>query len=118
MVDEYSGLEFSPDGRYLHQSCEIKGGFHSRLWDLDGPQPRTVLDDDHCRSAFRPDGREFVAGYPDRTIRFFDTASGRELRRFPIAVQPDLLLRWNPKLPQLHLHWGTSWVLLNVENRP
>src|ERR1022692_3604940 len=33
----------------------------SRLWDLEGPQPRTILDDDYRDVAFRPDDREFAA---------------------------------------------------------
>jgi serine/threonine protein kinase/WD40 repeat protein len=115
-VSEYGGLEFSPDGRFLHQCCQVQGGFHSRLWDLDGPQPRAVLDDNHWSLAFRPDGREFAATYPDRTIRFFETASGRERRRFPLALGPDFLLRWNPRLPQLLIATRTSLGLLNVDS--
>ena len=116
LVSEYDGLEFSPDGRFLHQRCQVQGGFRSRLWDLDGPQPRTVLDDDHRGLAFRPDGRQFAAVYPDQTVRFFDTASGRELRRFPIALRlADDLLLWNPKLPQLLIRTRASLGLLNVD---
>jgi serine/threonine protein kinase/WD40 repeat protein len=115
LVNEYYGLEFSPDGRYLHQRCQVPGGCRSRLWDLDGPQPRAVLDDDHYNFAFRPDGREFAVAYPDQTVRFFDTGSERELRRFPIALRPDCMLRWSPKLPQLLIWMPTSLSLMNVD---
>ncbi len=116
LVNEYDGLQFSPDGRFLHQRCQFQGGRRSRLWDLDGPQPRAVLDDDHLALAFRPDSRQYAASYPDQTIRCFDTASGRELRRFRVAAKPPAYgLFWNPKLPQLLIWEGASLQLLNVD---
>jgi serine/threonine protein kinase/WD40 repeat protein len=115
LVDAYRGLQFSPDGRFLHQRCAVRGGWRSRLWDLEGLRPRAVLDDEHCNLAFRPDGCQCAAAYPDRTIRFFETASGRELWRFPHALDPSCLLCWNPRLPQLLLCAGTSLGLMNVE---
>jgi serine/threonine protein kinase/WD40 repeat protein len=116
LVSEYEGLQFSPDGRFLHQSCKVQGGCRSRLWDLDGPQPRAVLDDEHVGFAFRPDSGQCAASYSDGTVRFFDTASGRELRRFRIAAMPLAWgLSWNPKLPQLLLWEGASLQLLNVD---
>jgi WD40 repeat protein len=115
-VSTYMGLRFSPDGRFLHQRCQVQQGFRSRLWDLDGPQPRAVLDDDHGNLTFRPDNRQCAAFYPDRTVRLFDTASGRELRRFRVAdMQPSCWVDWNPKLPQLLLWAGESLRLLNVD---
>jgi serine/threonine protein kinase/WD40 repeat protein len=114
-VEGYRGLEFSPDGRYLHQRCQVRNGFRSRLWDLQGPRPRVVLDDNHVNLAFRPDGRELAAAYPDRTIRFFDTL-GHQLRQFPHPLPPLRSLRWNPRLPRLVLYEGTSLELMNVDN--
>jgi serine/threonine protein kinase/WD40 repeat protein len=116
LVDEYAGLQFSLDGRFLHQRCQAQGGYRSRLWNLDGPQPRAVLDDEHCNLAFRPDSRQVATVYPDKTVRFFDTASGRELRRFRVAAMPpDSGLLWNPKLPQLLIGAPSSLQLLNVD---
>ena len=115
LVNPYGGLQFSPDGRFLHQCYQVRGGYRARLWNLDAPQSRAVLDDDHCNLTFRPDSRQCAASYPDKTVRFFDTASGRELRRFRVAdMPPDCGLTWNPKLPQLLLSKSTFLHLLNV----
>jgi serine/threonine protein kinase/WD40 repeat protein len=102
-VDFYGGLQFSPDGRFLHQMCSTPNGLRSRLWDLTAPTPTAVLDDDHNGLAFCPDGREVAVSYRvDRTVRFLETATGRELRRCKLDVVPNPReLRWNPKLPQL-----------------
>jgi serine/threonine protein kinase/WD40 repeat protein/Tfp pilus assembly protein PilF len=116
MVTEYGALEFSPDGRFLHQRYQVSGGSRSRLWDLDSPQRGTVLAEDPWGLAFRPDGREIAALYPDQTVRFFDPAASlRERRRFPIALLPKCRLRWNPRLPQLLVASPSSLELLNVD---
>jgi hypothetical protein len=115
-VNSYGGLQFSPDGRFLHQVCSTQKGVHSRLWDLVVPKPKAVLDDDHNGLAFRSDGQEVAVSYRNRTVRFLETASGRELRRFALDRIPrERSLRWNPKLPQLVFDDGMSIRLLNVE---
>jgi serine/threonine-protein kinase len=115
LVSDYGGLQFSPDGRFLHQRCEASQGWKSQLWQLDALQPKALLADDHTFLAFRPDGCEVAAAYPDSTIRFCDTVSGRELRRFSVAPMPDIGLVWNPKLPQLLLRAYAGLRLLNVD---
>jgi WD40 repeat protein len=87
-VSYYGGLEFSPDGRFLHQRCSVAKGFRSRLWDLDGPKPRAVLDDDNSGFTFRRDSRQCAASYQDGTIRILETVSGHESRRFRVEVDP------------------------------
>jgi serine/threonine protein kinase/WD40 repeat protein len=115
-VDDYGGLQFSPDGRFLHQFCNTARGPYPRLWDLDASKLKAVLEDDHNGLAFRPDGREFAVSYRNRTVRFFETASGRELRRFTLDITPDDRgLIWNPKLPQLLFSQRNSLHLLNVD---
>jgi WD40 repeat protein/Tfp pilus assembly protein PilF len=112
-VWSYGDLQFSPDGRFLHQRCRLQGGYRSRLWNLDGPKPITVLDDEHAALAFAPDSRQCAAFFSrDRSIRILETASGSELRRFRLDVELDDLL-WNPKLPQLSIRSfrGGSWLL-------
>ncbi len=116
LVGDYWGIGFSPDGRFLHLIFKTPQDIRSRLWDLDAPQPKAVLDDDHVSLAFRPDSREVAASYPDRTVRFFDPATGREKRRFSIDVTPPYhSLHWNPQLPQLMIRNRTSLRLLNVD---
>jgi len=115
----YAELEFSPDGRFLHQHCKVPTGARARLWDLDGPEPKAVLDDAHCGLGFRPDSRQCAAIYRDRTLRLFETASGRELRRFRVDVdltaERYVLLSWNPKLPQLLIGTRLGLWLLDLE---
>jgi WD40 repeat protein len=115
-VDEYDGLQFSPDGRFLHQLYHTPRGIRSLLWDLDAPKPKAVLDDEHNGLAFRPDSQEVAVSYRNRTLRFLEPASGRELRRFTLDLMPiDRSLLWNPKLPQLLVHMKKSMRLVNVD---
>jgi serine/threonine protein kinase/WD40 repeat protein/Tfp pilus assembly protein PilF len=115
-VDDYGGLQFSPDGRFLHQICATPRGLCSRLWDLQAPKPKAVLEDDHNALAFRPDGREMAVSYRNRTMCFLETSTGRELRRFTLDKAPaDRQLAWNPKLPQLAIGTGASFYLINVD---
>jgi eukaryotic-like serine/threonine-protein kinase len=116
-VDNYGGLQFSPNGRFLHQQCKTPKGIRSRLWDLDAdPKPKAVVDDDHNGLAFRHDSCEVAIFYRNRTVRFLETVSRRELRRFTLDITPlDSALQWNPKLPQLCVYNRTSIRLLNVD---
>jgi serine/threonine protein kinase/WD40 repeat protein len=115
-VAGYWGLEFSPDGRFLHQICEVGKGYQARLWRLDGPRPTAVLADDHVDLAFRPDGGQYAAGYPDGSVRLFDTRSGKELRRFATGTRDNaFMLRWNPKYPRLLLHTNRDLRLLDLD---
>ena len=112
------GLEFSPDGRFLHHVSSGKqaAGFRARLWRLDGPRPALVLDDDHYAVAFRPDGARFAATYPDMTIRTFDAASGAELRRYPVAMpRTDFGLAWDPTQPRLLLSSSRARRFLDLD---
>lgn len=100
----YGGLEFSPDGRFLHQLWPFAGGYRGRLWRIDTAEPVAVLSDDHVNLTFRGDSRQFAAGYPDSSLRIFDAETKHEVRRFGnILTQAEALLRWNPRLPQIGL---------------
>jgi serine/threonine protein kinase/WD40 repeat protein len=109
-------LRFSPDGRFLNQRYEVRGGVRERLWDLKGPKLGGVPEGDQAGLTFRPDSRQCAASYPDRTVRIFETASGRELRRFSVpSLPPGQGVFWNPRLPQVLLRAGASLRLLNVD---
>ena len=75
-VDDYGGLEFSPDGQYLHHVVNGEQGMRSILWRLGKPVP--VLTDEHNAFAFRADTGQCAAHYPDGSIRFYSLASGHE----------------------------------------
>jgi eukaryotic-like serine/threonine-protein kinase len=112
----HGGLEFSPNGRFLHQRCKLSSPYHSCLWDLDTSPPRIVLEGNYSDLTFRPDSGECAAAYSDRTVRFFDLSSGRELRRFLIAGIPaDRGLSWNPTLPLVLVTTDAWQGLLNVQ---
>jgi WD40 repeat protein/tetratricopeptide (TPR) repeat protein len=112
---DYSGLEFSPDGRFLNQVWESPQGLHARLWRLDGLQPVKVLDDYYHPCAFRPDSRQVATTYPDGTIRLIETQSGQEVRRFPGGMPgTGSLIRWSSRLPQLILWKGTVCRVVDV----
>ncbi len=114
-VSDYRGVEFSPDGRLLQQHCHKEQGFRSRVWRLDGPEPVLVLDDDHSFLAFRPDGEQFAASYPDGTIRLFDAATGNELRRYLInSPLSDSYVDWNPTGASLVLN-GAHLRILDLD---
>jgi WD40 repeat protein len=112
-VSDYGGLAFSPDGRFLHQSCETAGGGRSRLWRLDGTKPVAVLDAYRYGFTFRPDGRECAASYPDGSIRVHELPTGKERRRWQLAFpDPSPGLLWNPKRPLLlAFSPKAAWVL-------
>jgi WD40 repeat protein/tetratricopeptide (TPR) repeat protein len=115
-IPNYSGLEFSPDGRFLHRHCEIdKGGTGSRLWRLERPRP-TVLFAGYGGWAFSPDGREFAAAYPDNSLRLYELKTGRELRRFRGQRLYRSQLCWNPRRPLLaSSQGGHSYQLFDLK---
>jgi serine/threonine protein kinase/WD40 repeat protein len=101
----WKGVEFSPDGRFLHQVCEVQKSsfrYRSRLWKLDGPKPVAIVDDEHGLCAFEPRGSRCALAYPDQTVRLLDMESGKETKRIShnLGAYPDLLA-WNPRNPLL-----------------
>ncbi len=116
-LDDYGGLEFSPDGLVLHQRCVISGGFRSRLWPLDAVKPVALIDDDHGGFAFRPQGKECATSYPDGSLRIYDTVSGKEVRRwqpgFPKGRPVGLF--WHPRRPLLATLGGSNVWVINTE---
>jgi serine/threonine protein kinase/WD40 repeat protein/Tfp pilus assembly protein PilF len=97
----WKGVEFSPDGRFLHQVCDLQKSsfrYRSRLWKLDGLNPRAIVDDEHGLCAFEPQGGRCALAYPDQTIRLVDLKSGKEIKRIShsLGAYPQLMA-WNPR---------------------
>jgi WD40 repeat protein len=76
------GVAFMPDGKTL-----ITGGPTIQLWDPATGQERLVLDAHQDRVGafeFSADGTVILSASADRTIRYWETATGRQLRRVPL----------------------------------
>jgi serine/threonine protein kinase/WD40 repeat protein/tetratricopeptide (TPR) repeat protein len=114
VVDNYGGLAFSPDGRFLHHRCSTIRGPHARLWRLDGPRPASLPVENYHGYAFAPDSPQFAAAYPGDSIRLYDLNTGRELRRFPLAWAYVRQLCWNPRQPLLAVDCGSGYRLLDL----
>src|SRR4051794_5151559 len=74
-------VAFSPDGRLL-VSGDKEGV--ARIWDLESRAEHKVLEGHESNltgARFIRDGKGLVTCGHDRTLRFWDVASGRELHR-------------------------------------
>jgi WD40 repeat protein len=95
-------LIFSPDGRFLVHQLDRGGPLW--LWRLDGPEPAgvqlTVTGMPNVMPGFSADSRQLVAGHKDGSIRFYDTATGQEVRRLPLSF-PSAWAAFRPGLPNL-----------------
>jgi WD40 repeat protein/tetratricopeptide (TPR) repeat protein len=114
-----AGLEFSPDGRFLHHRCSTGLGIHSRVWRLDGPRPVVVLDSDYRHHAFSPDGLQLATAHPDGSIRLHELETGRELKRYPKLYPvgtPWGQMCWNPRRPVLAVScMAKAYKLIDLE---
>jgi RNA polymerase sigma factor (sigma-70 family) len=95
-VDRFEGegcvtadLAFSGDGKTLATS----GNGVIRLWNVATGQEVPPPGDGHRGElealAFLPDGKTLVTAGADHTLRRWDTATGREIRRFPVVGRAD-----------------------------
>jgi WD40 repeat protein len=98
--DRVRCVAFSPDGRSLLSGHEgEKSDFAVRLWDVAGGKERGVFrghEKEVTAVCWLPDGRSFLSSSMDGTVRHWDAASGKELRRmthaggaYDVAVSPD-----------------------------
>lgn len=82
-------MAFTADGHW-GVSVEYKHGPHINLWDITtGQHVRTITVPyvNVARVAFTPDGTEImVAKENGSEIKFYETASGKEIRTLPLAV--------------------------------
>ncbi len=116
VIDNYGGMAFSPDGRFLHQRRTTANGLRSRLWSLEGPEPVLLPPKDYGGCAFSPDGRQFAAAYPDDSVRLYDLPGGCEQRRYRVVgLRPGRFLYWNPRRPLLAIDGERGYRLLDLE---
>jgi serine/threonine protein kinase/WD40 repeat protein/Tfp pilus assembly protein PilF len=118
-VSEWLGLEFSPDGRFLHQICEPRqsgAGNRSRLWKLDGPFPLAIVDDEHGYCAFEPNGNRCALAYPDQTVHLIGLHTGKETKRMShgLGAHPQNLA-WNPRYPLLAISSEVACQVLDLD---
>ena len=93
--DDYDGLAFSPDGRFLR--VRPRGRRQDILWRIDGPAPVQVATFEGVDIS--PDSKRLAVTSSDGTIRILNTESLLELRRFD-KLLPNARAAWNPKDPQ------------------
>jgi len=88
-------LAYSPDGRYLVTSDELKED-RMQLWDDRGIKTdRTLVDPDLGRThmeevhhvEFNPDGTLLVSGSADNTVKIWDLASNRLVLTLPVFTE-------------------------------
>jgi WD40 repeat protein len=83
-------LAVSPDGKTLAVRCDSERIY---LWDLDPLLPAEKAGKLHSPS-FSPDGKELVALDGNRTLRFWDAASGQERKRIVLTLDRDEQAEW------------------------
>ena len=115
-MSDYSGLEFSPDGRYLRATTYSESA-GSRLFRIDVTPATTILSDNHIALAFSPDNRHFVARYRGNEYRVCELPSGKELKRFrfPSEIDDPGFIFWNPRKPQIAITRQAGWRIADLE---
>jgi serine/threonine protein kinase/WD40 repeat protein len=117
-VSGLEGLQFGPDGHFLHVRYGPYDGAVGKCWEITGNGPRLVLEHDAAGFAFDPDGTLCAAAFADRSLRLIDLATGAERRRFPELAHPSGagMAAWNSRRPRLALVSGGSLQVIDVES--
>jgi WD40 repeat protein len=96
-----------PDGATATRTLLLEGGRRIRLAlrPADDRRPELVAQTGHagvvCGVAFSPDGARVATGSYDLSVVLWDTASGRQLRAFPVADATPLAVAFSPDGRQL-----------------
>jgi serine/threonine protein kinase len=120
----HGGLCFSPDGRFLVAAIEPQREWKAvpvRLWQVDAPEPRVVLEDrdgvhEEAR-AFRPDSRQVAFGHADGAVTIYDTATGKRVCRLAPGLGPAFCLAFHPRLLRLAVACGREVAVWDVDRR-
>jgi WD40 repeat protein len=87
-----TGVGFGPDGRWLASACESDQDLTVRIWSLKAGREQAICRG-HQKSvqalAIDPAGRWLASASYDRTVRFWNVTTGREL--FQIVAPNDIL---------------------------
>ncbi len=80
-----AALAFSPDGCFLAVKYHRDRELHFCVWDLEGQRliVNTRNGVEELAFNFSPDSRSVAAGQWDRSVCFYDLASGEETNRWP-----------------------------------
>ncbi len=113
----------SPDGRFLAVASrpyhvQTKMTAPLRLWRVDGPEPRNVLDDPgvyEAATGFSADSRLFAAGHLDGSISVYDTETGKQVRRLQTGGEWPFCLAFHPKLSRLAVGAGSEVLVFDLE---
>jgi eukaryotic-like serine/threonine-protein kinase len=113
------GNWLSSDQRFILAAVEpyYKAAVKMRLWRLDGPKVKIVLEDGAVYEeaiAFRPDSRQVALGHPDGTVTLYDTESGKEVLKLKVDGKP-FCLAYHPCLPRLAVASGHEVVIFDLE---
>jgi WD40 repeat protein len=81
-------VAYSPDGRIVAGAGECAEDGILIIWDVDTAKVLRIIQGKDGQEliglcvAFSPDGKTVACGVRDNTVRLFEVASGKELRRF------------------------------------
>lgn len=107
-------LDFSRDGRTLLHSCIGSHGLHSKIWKLNKNKAEVAFEGDR-HILLRPDGRQFAVAKETGFLQLFDTETGEEIRRYPIAGRI-FDWSWSPTFSKIAIRNDQGCGVLDLES--